>query len=183
MGKKDQGIGASSERYQVVPRTLSFMLHGDDILLLKGAPSKRLWANQYNGLGGHVERGEDVRAAALREICEETGWNRDDVDDLCLRALVHVDAGDPETGIILFVFTGTACTRQTQASSEGTLEWVPRAQLQNRALVEDLPVLLPRVLSSEDDEPFLHVHYSYDQNDELIIRFNDDTCQPPFSRL
>ncbi len=43
------------------------------MLLLKGSPTKRLWANRYNGVGGHVERGEDVLSAARRELEEETG--------------------------------------------------------------------------------------------------------------
>jgi 8-oxo-dGTP diphosphatase len=177
MGQQEQGVFASDERYKTVPRTLCFVLHGDDVLLLKGAPDKRLWANCYNGVGGHVERGEDVCTAARREICEETGWCDDELEDLRLRGVINVDAGDPRTGIALFVFTAQARVRRTQASAEGTLEWIPRSRLLDYALVEDLPVLLPRVLALADDAPPLFGHYSYDESGGLVIRFN--SCYLP----
>jgi 8-oxo-dGTP diphosphatase len=183
MGKKDQGVSASDGRYQAVPRTLCFITHGEDVLLLKGAPDKRIWANRYNGLGGHVERDEDVCTAALREICEETGWRADDVQNLRLRGLVNVDAGDAQTGIMLFVFTARARQRQTRASAEGVLEWIPRSRLLGYDLVEDLPVLLPRLLSLADDAPPFFAHYSYDQDDRLVVRFNTATCQISASKL
>lgn len=171
MGQQDQGVFSSAGRYQTVPRTLCFILHGDDVLLLKGAPDKRLWANRYNGVGGHVERDEDVCTAALREICEETGWCDDQVEGLRLRGLVNVDAGDPHTGIMLFVFTARTSTRGTRASAEGALEWVPRSRLLEYPLVDDLPVLLPRLLALPNDAAPLFAHYGYDQNDQLVMRF------------
>ena len=54
MGKEDQGLATGKERYQVVPRVLVFLRNGADALLLKGAPDKRIWANLYNGIGGHA---------------------------------------------------------------------------------------------------------------------------------
>jgi predicted NUDIX family phosphoesterase len=58
MPKSDQGV--HTKRYQIIPRVLIFIFDGDRVLLIKGAPNKRLWANQYNGIGGHIERGEDA---------------------------------------------------------------------------------------------------------------------------
>ena len=173
MPHRDQGVSESAGRYQVVPRVLCFVTHGEDVLLLRGAPDKRLWANRYNGLGGHVERGEDVWAAALREICEETGWQAGDVKDLQLRGLINVDARDPRTGIMLFVFTAEARQWRVWASAEGVPEWVHRDELLNYDLVEDLPFVLPRVLALPQDAPFFFAHYSYDQDDRLVIRFNE----------
>ena len=176
MGRQDQGVSASAGRYQTVPRTLCFITRGDDVLLLKGAPDKRIWANRYNGIGGHVERDEDVCASMLREIHEETGWHAEDLENLRLRGLINVDAGDPQTGIMLFVFTARARRRQARASAEGTLEWISRSRLMDYDLVEDLPVLLPRVLFSSDESPFF-AHYDYDKGDQLEMHFN--TCHLP----
>ncbi|MCC6299789.1 MAG: hypothetical protein IT314_10855 [Anaerolineales bacterium] len=46
--------GTTSNRYTLIPRTAIFLRRRDSYLLLKGAPTKRLWANKYNGLGGHL---------------------------------------------------------------------------------------------------------------------------------
>ena len=64
-------------KYQAVPRVLCFVTHGDEVLLLRGAPDKRIWPDKYNGVGGHVETGEDILSGARREIYEETGLTVD----------------------------------------------------------------------------------------------------------
>ena len=52
MPKSDQGIDVSlkHQRYTVIPRTLVFITRSDCVLLLRGSPQKRIWANQYNGI-------------------------------------------------------------------------------------------------------------------------------------
>ncbi|MBK8800029.1 MAG: NUDIX domain-containing protein [Anaerolineales bacterium] len=90
-----------SGRHLATPRVLIFLTcfnqaRGErEVLLLKGAPTKRLWANRYNGLGGHVEAAEDVYTAAVREVREEAGI---EVRDLSLRGVVTIDAGADEAG-------------------------------------------------------------------------------------
>lgn len=168
MGREDQGLAVSRHRYQVVPRTLCFVRHGDEVLLLKGASHKRIWARRYNGLGGHVEAGEDLLSATLREVREEAGL---EVHDVCLAAVVHADAGDPQLGILFFVFTAWADTRDVVESPEGTLEWVSLFALPMEDMVSDLPIILPRVLALPPSAPPLFLAYSHDEQDQLVIRF------------
>jgi len=168
MPATDQGI--RPERYQLIPRVLIFITHGREVLLLKGAPTKRIWASKYNGVGGHVERGEDFISAARREITEETGLT---VSDLRLRGAINIDAGQ-QTGIGLFIFTATAARRDAGLSPEGTLEWIPFDRIDELDLVEDLPTLLPKVLAmSDDDLPFFG-RYWYDADARLRIEFADN---------
>jgi 8-oxo-dGTP diphosphatase len=133
----------SRGRYTVIPRTLVFLTNGDAVLLLKGAPTKRLWANRYNGLGGHVEPGETIAAAALREVWEEAGIVAGEIVDFGLRALINVE-GEPQ-GVLLCVFTGRTRTRAVIGSAEGVPEWVPVARLGEIDLVDD-DRLMPRLL-------------------------------------
>jgi 8-oxo-dGTP diphosphatase len=154
---------------------LIFLTKGDQVLLLRGGPQKRLWANRYNGIGGHVERGEDVLTAARRELAEESGLS---VPVLRLCGVVTVDAGQ-DIGIGIFVLRGE-CSQEDLAecepapSTEGTLEWVPVAALDTLPLVEDLPVLLPRVLDWRSSDPPFSAHYRYDASDKLVITFGDE---------
>jgi len=93
------------------------------------------------------------------------------VHDLRLRGVVHADAGDPSVGILFFVFTAQATSKEIGASPDGTLEWWPVDRLPTAEMVEDLPVLLPRVLAMQPGaEPFF-ASYRYDEQDRLVISF------------
>jgi len=152
-------------RYSLVPRVLCFVTSGEEVLLLKGAADKKLWAGKYNGLGGHVERGESVHAAARREILEEAGLA---VTDLRLCGMITIDVGDGP-GIGIFVFSATAASRAVTASAEGSLAWVPRGQVAEMDTVEDLPKLIPLVFSQPPGAPPFGGHYSYAPDGQLQI--------------
>ncbi|MDI6694759.1 MAG: NUDIX domain-containing protein [Anaerolineales bacterium] len=159
--------GTLTDRYALVPRTLIFLTRGERVLLLKGAAHKRLWAGRYNGIGGHVERGEDILSAAHRELFEETGLI---VPDLRLCGVITIDAAQ-ENGVVVFVLRGECPFGEVTPSAEGELEWVRRQDLATLPLVEDLQVLLPRALAaSPTDAPF-SAHYAYDATGKLQIRF------------
>lgn len=171
MGASEQGANATAGRWLTVPRTLCFILNGDDILLMKRAAHKRIFPNRYNGVGGHIERDEDPYSGAKREILEETGLQ---VHDLRLQAVYNIDAGEA-SGIILFVFTGYSTSREfVSDTEEGTLHWVSRMELAQLDLVEDLPLILPPILNQPEDSPPLFVHVSYDVDDQIVMRFAQD---------
>ncbi|HNS03793.1 MAG TPA: NUDIX domain-containing protein [Anaerolineae bacterium] len=148
-------------RYLAVPRTLCFILHGDDVLLIQRGQHKRLFPGKVNGVGGHVEAGEDVAASAVREIYEETGLM---VHDLWLAGVVHIDsrlgqaeplADGARPGVMVFVFTAQARDRATRASEEGELLWVPLDEVHALDWPEGNPQLLLLALEArQTGRPF-----------------------------
>lgn len=171
MPASDQGVQVN--RYQLIPRTLIFLTNADRLLLLKGAPDKKIWANLYNGLGGHVEHNEDILSAARRELFEECGIQ---YHDLWLVGVISVDTGQ-NPGIAVFVFRGdlsegypTNVSLENE-SPEGVLEWVPIEKINELPLVEDLPTLIPKALSvARGSAPFI-ARYYYDVQEKLIVEF------------
>jgi 8-oxo-dGTP diphosphatase len=160
--------GSLKDRYKIIPRTLIFITNEEHLLLLKGAPDKRLWANLYNGIGGHIERGEDPLRAAKRELFEETGL---DIPNLRLSGVISIDTGK-DTGIGIFVFQAESSSKDLTASSEGDLKWVVQDRIYDLPLVEDLSDLLPKILNKKTNGPPFSALYTYNENGQISIVFS-----------
>lgn len=156
-------------RYHVVPRTLTFLTRDDRVLLLRVPQTRGAWAGRYNGVGGHLEPGEDPASGARREVREETGL---ETERLTLRGVILIDTGQP-TGIALYVFHGTCAQGEPKAGQEGEAAWVRIEDLGSVPLVEDLPALLPRVLASTEATPPFSAVYRYDAQGQLTIHFGE----------
>jgi 8-oxo-dGTP diphosphatase len=166
MPASEQGV--SLDRYMLVPRTLTFITRGDKVLLIKGAQAKRLWAGLYNGIGGHIEQGEDITSAAHRELLEETGLV---AARLRLCGVITVDT-QVNPGVGIYLYLGEYLSGELKASAEGSLEWVSKADILNLPLVADLPVILPKLLGMCLGDPPLSAHSFYDQSGGLQVSFS-----------
>ncbi len=141
----------SHRRYAAIPRVLCFLRHESRWLLIRRAADRLLWPNLYNGVGGHVEQGEGILAAALREIEEEAGLVP---EALSLRGIIHETEGDH--GVIVFVFAGTCAECTLRAGPEGSPGWFADDEVLALDLVADVRQILARLLAmSADDPPFL----------------------------
>jgi 8-oxo-dGTP diphosphatase len=152
--------GIDTDRYRVVPRTLVFVRDGERVLLQRRAPDRRVFPGRLNGLGGHVEAGEELAAAARREVREEAGL---ELAELELAGLLHVTEPAAPTGVLVVVFTAApadpaaAAAAPAHPSPEGELRWARLADLEPEALVPDLATLWPRLWPEGDKRrrPFL----------------------------
>ena len=167
MPVSDQNI--TLDRYMLIPRVLIFATRGDSVLLLKLLPRNGKvtgWTGKYNGIGGHIEQGEDALAAARRELFEEAGLKA----ELRLCGTLIVNTGQ-NPGIGLFIFTGEAGTGEPVASGEGTPEFVPWERLGEVPLVEDGPAILGRIRGMRPGDPPFSARSAYDNGGRLTVRF------------
>ena len=148
------------ERHAARLVTLTFVLHGGDVLLQRRRETSDRFPGCWNGIGGHVEPGECIAASARRELREETGL---DVEELVLRGIVH-EEGLLGHAHVLFVFRGHARERVLHPPEDHPLRWQPLARVGELRLVPDVAPLLERALA--DGDPFFAIEH-FDGGDRV----------------
>jgi len=134
--------------------TVVLLSDGARYLLLERAATKRFAPGRWTGLGGRVEPDElgDLRAAARREVLEESGLAPEAVPDLTLRrALLQARPGAPLT--VLLYFTGTLRAPPPPAGPEGRLVWVAPAEFDRLDIIENTRAVLPLLVADQARDP------------------------------
>ena len=127
---------------------LCLLTHGEEILLQNRI--KKDWQG-YTLPGGHIEPGESIVEAAVREMREETGLTVLD-PQLCGVKQFPTEGGR----YVVFLFRATRFEGQLRSSSEGQMRWVKRKELSQLDTVADLPELL-QVMEQDDLWEFQYV--------------------------
>jgi len=134
--------------------TLAYVVSADGervLLLHRGKRPDDIHFGKYVGLGGRVERDEDVLTAARREIHEESGL---DAGQMTLRGTISWPGfGKRGEDWFGFVFRVDSHTGEAHSGNhEGSLEWVPREKLLAMPMWDSDRLWLPMVF---DDDPRL----------------------------
>jgi 8-oxo-dGTP pyrophosphatase MutT (NUDIX family) len=96
------------------------LVRGDRVLLGHRSPSRRWYPDVWDVVGGHVEPGEDERAALLRELREEIGVEATEVYD---EPVLRVEDGE----LLLTVHVVRAWAgepRNVEPEEHDDLRWV-----------------------------------------------------------
>ncbi|MET9274668.1 NUDIX domain-containing protein [Kribbella sp. NPDC003557] len=132
------------DRFVVVPAAYVIVRRGDEVLLLLRADTGYMdgyWAVP----AGHVERGESVLAAAVRELKEEVGIDVDAADLVPLTAMHRTGGnGDPIDERVDFFFVTEKWTgepRLMEPDKAAGLEWYRLDKLPDPVVPHEARVL------------------------------------------
>lgn len=133
---------------------VGFITYNDDILMLlrNKAPNKGKW----NGVGGHIEKGESPYQSMVREIKEETGLSLPSVNfgGILTWEGYEIAAGG------LYIFSAAAPGRVVKGNGEGMLAWKTRLfVITAEDVVDNIHIFLPPILSGAKP---CHYHFIYD---------------------
>jgi hypothetical protein len=74
-----------------------------------------------------------------------------------------------DSGVSLFVFRGQYTGEISGSSKEGEISWIEIDALENEPVVEDLPLLIPRIHRAKMGDPIIIGKYDYDQDGNLRV--------------
>ncbi len=146
-------------RTEQVELTVLCLIHTGDSYLLQDRVKKE-WRG-YTLPGGHIEPGESVVDAVVREMKEETG--------LTIRSprLCGVKQFPIEGGrYLVFLFETDKFEGELASSEEGEMHWVKISELSRVNLVEDFDELIEVMLSDSLTE----FQYVIENGDWVVVK-------------
>lgn len=135
----------SMPKTEICELTVLCLLHSGGKYLLQNRV-KADWQG-YTLPGGHVEKGESIVDAVVREMKEETGLTVMN-PRLCGVKQFPIDCGR----YIVFLFEADEYSGELVSSSEGEMCWVDKNSLDEIKTVSDLKELIDVMLSDKLNE-------------------------------
>ena len=108
--------------------TLCYIEKDDQYLMLHRISKKNdVNKDKWIGVGGHFESGESPEDCLLREVKEETGLT---LTSYRFRGILTFNFNDNESEYIC-LYTADGFEGELRECDEGTLEWVPKDEIDN----------------------------------------------------
>ena len=146
-------------RTESVELTVLCLIHKNGRYLLHDR-IKNDWKG-YTLPGGHIEPGESIVDAVIREMQEETGLTISH-PHLCGVKQFPLEEGR----YIVFLFETEEFEGDLRSSEEGTMHWIDERELSKVNLVEDFEDLIEVML----DDELMEFQYVIEDGEWLVIK-------------
>ena len=146
-------------RTEQVELTVVCLIHNEDSFLLQDRV-KEDWKG-YAFPGGHIEPGESIVDAVVREMKEETGIMIKS-PRLCGIKQFPIEGGR----YIVFLFETDQFEGKIVDSDEGKMYWVKKSELSNVNLVGDFDELIEVMLS----DTLTEFQYIFENGEWIIVK-------------
>ena len=146
-------------RTESVELTVLCLIHKNGRYLLQDR-IKNDWKG-YTLPGGHIEPGESIVDAVIREMQEETGLTIRH-PHLCGVKQFPLEEGRD----IVFLFETEEFEGDLRSSEEGTMHWIDERELSKVNLVEDFEDLIEVML----DDELMEFQYVIEDGEWLVIK-------------
>ena len=150
----------------MIQTNLCFLIRENEVIL---AMKKRgFGVGKWNGAGGKIKAGENVRTAAIREVKEEIGVmvEESDLEDHGILKFSFENNPDWDNETRLFVIK--KWTNEPVESEEMRPQWYPKDALPFNAMWVDDPNWLPKVLAGKKIEG----EFLFTKDGSSMISFN-----------
>lgn len=152
------------KRTENVELTVLCLIRKDDCYLLQDR-IKKDWKG-FTLPGGHVEPGESIVDAVIREMKEETGLTVEN-PKLCGVKQFPISGGTYENGrYLVFLFVADRFSGEVMSSEEGAMYWVKKEDLSTVNLVNDFKELLEVML----DEKLSEFQYVVEEGSWKVVQ-------------
>jgi 8-oxo-dGTP pyrophosphatase MutT (NUDIX family) len=138
-----------SEELTITNVATSVLLHNGKILILKRSSKVRTYKGKWACVSGYIEKGETPLETAYKELSEEIGFGKDDVE--LIREGEVVKAQDNEIIWVIHPFLFTAKKKEIVLDWEHTeYKWICFEELGNYQTVPKLNETIISVIREED---------------------------------
>lgn len=137
-------------RTEKVELTVLCLIHREDSFLLQDRVKKD-WRG-YTLPGGHIEQGESIVDAVIREMEEETGLTIRSPRLCGIKQFPIVNNGKEDGRYLVFLFETDKFEGKIISSEEGQMHWVKKEDLKQVNLVSDFEELIEVMLDDNLSE-------------------------------
>ncbi len=138
------------------------------LMMLRNKKKNDVHVNKYNGLGGHLEKGESKVKCVLREVYEEAGIHLTNYQ--YVGNVVFLNFGYKKGKEVMYCFVGYEYVGEIGDCNEGDLEWVEVDNVMSLPLWEGDQYFLMNIILNKPFRAFLHYEDDHVINHKINMR-------------